>query len=112
MTSDNISVIALIGALITALTELIKRQWPTAFEGRGERVVALTAALGIVLTVAAYALGQLPDAQSVGDAVKMALATWLVGNGLYAVTKPIRKDGPPRPALPVRPPWPTVGGRE
>jgi len=91
--------IAILAALTACCTEAVKKTFPHIFtELHGERSVLLTVAFGVAFTLGAYWLGQLPAAYDYGDAVMFGLGTWLMGSGLYAATRPMRKkrDAPRR----------------
>ena len=84
--------LAVISALVMACTEVMKKGFPAIFpREHGERAVLLTALFGLTFTLAAYRLGLLPSAYTTGDAVMFGLQTWLLSNGLYAASKPMRR---------------------
>jgi hypothetical protein len=92
MATIDTNTLLVLSTLVAVCTEAVKKSWPHFFnELHGERAVLLTVIFGIAFTVAAYYLGQLPSAYDQGDAVMFGVATWLMGNGLYAATKPMRR---------------------
>jgi hypothetical protein len=91
MATIDTNTLLVLSTLVAVCTEADKKSWPHFFnELHGERTVLLSVVFGIAFTVGAYYLGQLPSAYDSGDAVFFGIATWLLGNGLYAATKPMR----------------------